>query len=132
MKHCVAGYLHHHLLLESHSRAAKWQKPSQEVRRLHTQRCLGVSSPRVKKTMVVCSALAGCILPQTAQCGGSGWGPLPGPQWAARAEAGGGIVPVVNLRPQQTAPHTPSSHRLQTKRAPEPQATQTHRERGWC
>lgn len=46
--------------------------------------------------------------------GSSGQGSVPALQRAARVEAGGGIVPVVNLRPQQTAPHTPASHRLQT------------------
>ncbi|PWA27123.1 hypothetical protein CCH79_00011653, partial [Gambusia affinis] len=49
---------------------------------------------------------------------------LPGRRLADR------IVPVVNLRPQQTAPHTLSSHPLQTDRALERQAASraTH----WC
>lgn len=57
-----------------------------------------------RKTMVLHSGSAG----RTHSCTDS-------PLWAAgaraRVEAGGGTVPVVNLRPQQTAPHTPASHR---------------------
>lgn len=53
-----------------------------------------------------------CILPLGGGGGGVGSGSCQHLSRLPERRLGGGMVPVVNLRPQQRTPHTPASHRV--------------------